>query len=371
MILRIYAFLCLIIVLIASCKIRPEKKAESFQVVKNIDDLHVSIEVLEAYVIEQMELNKVPGLSFALINDGKLAYHQVFGVEDISTGKSVTHSTLFEGASTSKALFAYLCMFMVEDGSLEVDQPIFDYLDPKWFPIYDFDERYEQITARMALSHTTGFPNWREGHEIEISFDPGTDFGYSGEGYQYLVRGLESKLQTDYNGLEAYFQKKLAMPLAMKHTKFVQDDYNRNHKATPHKNGIPMAVNSWTAEEFNAASAIHTEAGEFSRWIIALLNTTQLNQQTLDLFFEEQITVREAPRMLSEEGAVAWTIGLAKYELDGYTVYGHEGNNDGFNALFLLNRNKKWAMVQFNNANEVYDLGFDIFRFLHSVEVTE
>ena len=369
---RYYFFLILMALLMVSCKNPPEAKSEAPKIsVENIDGRAVSIASLESYISEQMQQMKIPGLSFALINNGKLVYHRVLGLENKNSGNPVTETTLFEGASTSKALFAYLCLFLVEEGLLDLDQPVIEYLDPKWYDVYNADERFRQITPRMVLSHTTGFPNWREEQDIEIHFDPGTDFGYSGEGYQYLVRGLESKMKTDYTGLEAYFQEKIAIPLGMEHTKFVQDDYNLSHKATPHQNGMPMPVNLWTAKEFNAASALHSEANEFCLWIMAVMNNSQLKQQSLNLFFQEQITVAEAPKLLSEEGAVAWTLGLAKYELEGYTVYGHEGNNDGFNALFLLNRDKKWAMIQFNNANEVYDFGFNIFRFLHTFKETE
>ena len=152
----------------------------------------------------------------------------------------------------------------------------------------------------------------------------------------------------------------------MTHTKYVQDEYNREHKATPHKDGLAMKKNLWTAAEFNAASALHTEAKEFSNWIIALMDKKGISQNSFDQIFEDQITVTEAPSLLKEEGAVAWTLGFAKYDMRGHIVHGHEGNNDGFNALFLMDIEKKWAMIQFNNANEVYDFGYNIFGYLHS-----
>ena len=217
----------------------------------------------------------------------------------------------------------------------------------------------------MVLSHTTGFPNWRGNGDLTIRFDPGTDFSYSGEGYQFLVRALESILETDYRGLENFYQLQVAKPLGMTHTKFVQDEYNRTHKATPHRDGKPMQMNLWTAEEFNAASALHTNAEEFSKWVIALLEEKGLQSESFDQLFEDQISVEQAPTLQSEEGAIAWTLGFAKYDQKGHIVYGHEGNNDGFNALFLMDREKKWAMIQFNNANEVYDFGYDLFGYLH------
>jgi len=99
-----------------------------------------------------------------------------------------------------------------------------------------------------------------------------------------LVKVIESILKTDYKGLEAYFQEKVAAPLGMNHTKFVQDNYNLSHKAEPHKNGKVLPTKKM-AEEFNAASAIHSEANEYSKWLIALMNKDGLTEQSYKELF--------------------------------------------------------------------------------------
>ncbi|WP_411028797.1 serine hydrolase domain-containing protein [Spongiimicrobium sp. 3-5] len=362
--------LCLLLTslaILSSCKDKSTKNngPEDYKVVLNLNDREVRADSIDSFIRQQMDLMKIPGLSFAIINNGRIAYHNVIGHTDNNSLKPVTDLTLFEGASTSKALFAYMTMFLVEEGKLDLDTPLAAYLDPAHHANYNFDERYDQVTARMVLSHTTGFPNWRGDGNLYIGFEPGTDFSYSGEGYQYLVKALESILDTDYKGLEEFYQKKVAVPLGMKYTKFVQDEYNLAHKAAPHKEGIKLPLNHWTAREFNAASAIHTDAIDFSKWVIALLENKGLSEESYDLLFTNQITVAEAPTLLSEEGAIAWTLGFAKYNIDYHVVYGHEGNNDGFNCLFLFDKNKKWGMIQFNNAHEVYDFGFNLFRYIN------
>ena len=360
-------FILLFALIALSCRDAPksEKDSLSNKTVYNLEGQAIDIDSLELYIEKQMIAIKIPGCSFVIINDSQVAYHGVFGVADIADNSPVKASTLFEGASTSKPVFAYMVMLLVDEGKLDLDTPLVNYLDPEYQNIYNFDPRYELITARMVLSHTTGFPNWRGKGDLTISFDPGTNFSYSGEGYQFLVRTVESVLETDYDGLETYFQEKVAIPLGMKHSKFVQNEYNRNHKATPHNDGRPMEKKLWTAAEFNAASALHTEAIEFSNWIIALMEQKGLSESSFDQMFKDQVTVAEAPTLLSEEGAIAWTLGFAKYEQKGHIVHGHEGNNDGFNALFLMDREVKWAMIQFNNANEVYDFGYNLFGYLH------
>ena len=109
-----------------------------------------------------MDSLNIPGLSIAVINDGKVVYHQTFGFANLEKKLPVTKKTIFEGASLSKSVFAFFTMKYVEEGRLDLDKPLYEYL-----PNADiaYDERYKKITARMVLSHRSGLPNWRENEE--------------------------------------------------------------------------------------------------------------------------------------------------------------------------------------------------------------
>src|SRR5687767_7596500 len=141
----------------------------------------------------------------------------------------------------------------------------------------------------MILSHRSGFPNWRE-HEsdkkLKIKFDPGTKYEYSGEGYQYLAMVLKHIEGSDWNRLEAAFQIRIANPLGLEHTVFIQTPYTRKHKAEPYdengkwidwKNGYEYRKRS---EEFGAAYSIHSEPLDFSKWMIAVVNKKLLNEES-------------------------------------------------------------------------------------------
>lgn len=366
--MKIQHFLLItILVLITSCREKTHQTSlqKETKTILNLNDKEVPIDSINSYVKLKMEEMNIPGVSYAIINNGELVFHNVMGHTNLETKEPVNNTTLFEGASTSKPVFASLIMLLVEDEKLDLDTPIYTYLDENTRANYAYDARYQKITARMVLSHTTGFPNWRGKNELTISFEPGTDFSYSGEGYQFLVAAIKSILQTDSQGLENYFQKRIAEPLGMVHTKFVQDEYNRSHKAFPHFNGVKKEKNNWTADEFNAASAIHTESKEFSKWLIAIMEGSLLSESNSSDLLKDQITSSKAPSLATNEGAIAWTLGFAKYKNSGHTVYGHEGNNDGFNGLFLFDKEKKWGMIQFNNANEVYDFGYELFGYIN------
>ncbi|GAA4278069.1 serine hydrolase domain-containing protein [Aquimarina mytili] len=364
---KLHIFLVITLAFISSCKenYRKDLSQKETKTIQNLNNQKVSIDSINAFIKRKMKEMDIPGVSYAIINNGQLVFHNTLGYSNLETKIPVNSETIFEGASTSKPVFASLVMLLVEDKKLDLDTPLYTYLDENTRNNYNHDLRYQKITARIVLSHTTGFPNWRGSGDLTISFEPGTDFSYSGEGYQFLVKTIESILLTDYKGLENYFQQRIATPLGMIHTKFVQDDYNRNHKAFPHFRGIKKEKNNWIAKEFNAASALHTESREFSKWLIAIMENSLLSKSSTEIMLMDQIEASKTPSLLSDAGAMAWTLGFAKYKNSGHIIYGHEGNNDGFSCLFLFDKDKKWAMIQFNNANEAYDFGYDLFGYIN------
>lgn len=309
----------------------------------------IGVDTLEHYITAQMQHLKVPGMSFVLINEGMVVFHEVYGYADIKNGEAVTKSTIFEGASLSKPLFAYFVMTYVEEGLLDLDKPLYHYLP---FEDIAYDDRYKQITARMVLSHTTGFPNWRTDYEnkrLFIQFEPGTAFHYSGEGYQYLAKVLMHLLQTDNTGLEEKFQERVALPLGLEYTKYIQDDFNISHKALGYRNALPVPSDNDT--KFGAAYSVHSESRDFSKWVIALLEKRGLNETSFDELFKTQVILpEEHPQR--EAGVSSWALGFAKATLPFGDALGHGGNNRGYTSLFALVPEKKWGCVIFTNADQ-------------------
>ena len=132
-----------------------------------------------------MKKSNVPGVSIALIQHGKTIWVHGFGVKEAGTSQPVTGETVFEAASLSKPVFAYGVLKLVDQGKLRLDVPLTIYLPKPYIP---GDQRLAKITARIVLSHRTGFPNWRDGDSLPLYFTPGERFSYSGEGYIYLQR---------------------------------------------------------------------------------------------------------------------------------------------------------------------------------------
>lgn len=330
--------------------------------VQNVHGRKLKIDSIDNFITNMMHEQHIVGASYVIINNAKIAYYNVKGYSDLAQKKVVTNQTIFEGASMSKALFSYLIMFMVEDGKFNLDKPLFEYLE---FPEISNASDGRKITGRMILSHTSGLPNWRDNSvsQINLLFKPGTDFNYSGEGYQYLERVVKKILKTDDKGLEDYFKSKIASPLEMNSTKFVQDNTNLSNKAEPYENGKPISKRV-IKNEFGAAYNMHSESKDFSKFVIALMNKKNLSNKTFNELFSDQVTINESSSY-KKEGVTAWTLGFSKFNLNNTIFYGHTGNNPGYSCEFLFNREKNWGIIIFTNADQATSFGYEVLSYIN------
>ena len=143
------------------------------------------------------------GMAIAVIDHGKVGYVHAYGARN-AKGDPLTTDTVMYGASLTKTVFAYTVMRLVDLGKLNLGTPIKDDLDKplpsygpdpvfpdKYGPYKDLadDSRWEKITPRMCLTHSTGFSNFwfiEPDQKLHIHFEPGTRFSYSGEGFILL-----------------------------------------------------------------------------------------------------------------------------------------------------------------------------------------
>jgi CubicO group peptidase (beta-lactamase class C family) len=164
---------------------------------------------LDAAVHKLMANTGARGLALAVIDGGRVRYVQAYGVRN-AAGDPLRTDTIMYGASLTKTVFAYTVLQLVDQGKLALDSPLAAYLDKplpdydpeaiypdKYGPYRDLagDPRWKQITARHALTHSTGFRNfwWDEpDQKLRIHFDPGSRYSYSGEGMILLQFVIEN-----------------------------------------------------------------------------------------------------------------------------------------------------------------------------------
>jgi CubicO group peptidase (beta-lactamase class C family) len=174
---------------------------------------------IDAAVHKLMADTGARGMAVAIIDGGRVRYVQAYGVRN-AQGDPLRTDTVMYGASLTKTVFAYHVLQLVDQGKIALDTPLADYLD-KPLPDYDTeaiyrgkygpyrdlagDPRWKRITARHALTHSIGFPNfsWDEpDRKLRIHFDPGTRYSYSGEGLILLQFVIENGAKDRGLGLE-------------------------------------------------------------------------------------------------------------------------------------------------------------------------
>src|SRR5258708_20225 len=224
---------------------------------------------LEKQIPALMRLGDVPGLSIAILQNGQIHWQHSFGVKNTKANDPVTDDTIFEAASLSKPVFAYAVLKLVDQGKLALDTPLSSYL-PK---PYIEDPLLAKITARIVLSHRTGFRNWRNDQPLKIYFTPGERFSYSGEGYVYLQTVVE---QITGKPLNDVITELVFTPLGMASSSYVWRPVFDALTATGH---YPDAhsVDLWKPHHSASASTLNTTAHDYALFLSAILRGTGLN----------------------------------------------------------------------------------------------
>jgi CubicO group peptidase (beta-lactamase class C family) len=306
--------------------------------------------VLDPLIRRLMKDGDVPGLSLAVVKDGRVLYHGAFGVKDSGTGAPVGNDTMFEAASLSKPVFAYAVAKLVDAGKLDLDTSVSKYLPGD----YVDDPRLRLITVRHVLSHTTGFPNWRpDGQRLKIHFAPGERFSYSGEGFVYLQKAVE---RSSGFTLEALMKRVVFEPLRMTSSSYVWEERFEGRKATGHDaTGNPRRLQRPALA--SSAASLQTTAPDYARFLIAVLEGTGLQKKTAAEILRPQVHVDEGCQncitkkptgRISRE--IGWGLGWGLEETDGAVSLWHWGDNSsGFHCYVVGYPRQKLGVVVFTN----------------------
>jgi CubicO group peptidase (beta-lactamase class C family) len=197
--------------------------------VTRLDDSKISPSQIDTAVARLMEAAHVTGVGIAVLNDDKVVYLKTYGVRDKEKHLPLTPDSVMTAASLTKPVFAVMVMQLVHERIIELDKPVYEYLPRplQEYPAYKDlagDQRYKQITMRMLLDHTSGFPNWRQftdDKKLSMCFPPVSRFAYSGEGIALAQMVVETVTKKSVKELmiEYVFQ-----PLGMTHTSMVWEN---------------------------------------------------------------------------------------------------------------------------------------------------
>lgn len=139
---------------------------------------------LDYFIDKRMKELDVPGLSLAIVADGKIVLERGYGTADVDGDQPVTENTMFEVGSLGLPVEAYGAMLLARERKLFLDAPLSRDIETPWLPDEDASAA---ITLRQVLTHTSGLNDRVRIGSRSMSFEPGERFGYSGVGYVYLA----------------------------------------------------------------------------------------------------------------------------------------------------------------------------------------
>jgi CubicO group peptidase (beta-lactamase class C family) len=345
---------------------------------------------VDAEVQKLMAKTGAKGLALAIIDNGRVRYVQAYGVRN-AVGDPLRTDTIMYGASLTKTVFAYCVLQLVDQGKLALDVPLADYLDrplpeydteaiypDKYGPYRDLaaDPRWKKITARMVLTHSTGFANfsWDEpDQKLRIHFDPGSRYSYSGEGMILVQFVIENGRKDRGLGLDlgkltqANFDR-----LGMTRTSLqwradfrpnLADGFNDRGQAGAHDERSKVRV----------AGSMDTTITDLSKFVAALSRRQGLSAASYAAMLKPQLHIGTAhqfpnfaPELPVEQQRKDLFAGLGVVTFEGPQGRGFfKGGHDEqtANTLVCIEKTRKCVLIMSNDVRA--EAGFaELVRFI-------
>lgn len=333
--------------------------------IARLDGSSISPRQIDATMVRLLKAGEVTGVAIAVIDHGRIAYEKAYGFRDEERNLPLTIDTVMSAASITKPTFGYLVMELVSEGVLDLDKPVHQYL-PKPLPEYPRyadlanDPRYKKITARMLLSHTSGFANWRwleDDRKLRIHFAPGARFAYSGEGIDLLQLIVETITK---KSLDVLMQERIFQPFAMTRTSMVwQERFSGDSANGYDEYGRSLGVHQW--KHADAAGSMLTTVSDLARFMLVVMKGKGLREKTHKEMLSPQIQItslHEFPSLntdtTDENKAIRLSYGLG-WGLY-WTPYGEaffkEGHDEGWrNYAVCFSKPRTGIVILTNSSN--------------------
>ncbi len=294
-------------------------------------------EAIEKWLTE----NKVPVLGIGVIKDGKLQHIKTFG--ELKKGVAAPYNTLFNVASLTKPVTAMVALKLVSLGKWNLDEPVYKYWTD---PDIANDPKSKLLTTRHILSHQTGFANWRRTNadgKLRFESSPGTKYQYSGEGFEYLRKALETKF---HKTLDQLANELIFTPLQMTDTRYFWDkktDSTRFAIGYDTKGNTYETIKHKTA---NAADNLLTTLEDYGRFLVSVMNGDGLSQKVYDDMVSHQVETKAGKY---------FGLGFEIYDFgNGDYALSHGGADEGVQTIAFVFPKTKQGLLIFTNVDDGY-----------------
>ena len=291
----------------------------------------------------------VPGMAVGVLINGQVTTLRTYGVANLQTDAPVDTATIFNAGSISKPITAWTVLSLVEDGLLDLDAPVQNYV-PEWTPHHEGFSA-TSITLRMLLSHTSGLsmsavpefppaealPSLDEAivgpdSEIRIVAAPGEAWSYSGGGYSVLQLVIE---RVTGRRFEDVVRERVFEPLSMRRSSFSWNDRRQRHAATPYDSG---ASTDYFRYWGRAAAAFNTTIKDLARFAAANLTGLRAGEHLPPGLRSATIQLSHVPSPNTEQNfGIRYGLGFEIWNLrGGGRIVGHNGQNTGWGATMWV-----------------------------------
>jgi CubicO group peptidase (beta-lactamase class C family) len=331
----------------------------------------ISEKEVDELVQNTMKTFNVPGIAVGIIKDGKLVLAKGYGVANIKTQQKVDANTLFGIASNSKAFTASALAILVDEGKLNWDDKVKEYLPE--FKMYN-DYVTNEFTIRDLLTHRSGLGLgagdlmiWPDGHDFtpkdivkNIQYlKPVSGFRTKYD-YDNLLYVIAGEVIEKVSGLSwcNFVEQRLMQPLEMNNS---ASSWNRLKDTTnvivPHvpTGGKLEIVPRYTNSIFDAAAGLYSSVNDLSHWLIAQMNEGNYNGK--QLFSKKQHhEMWTSQTILPERNSFPYTTNFRTYglgwkltDINGHLEVSHTGGLDGIVTQTIMFPKEKLGIIVLTN----------------------
>lgn len=310
---------------------------------------------VDKLVDDRMYHEQIPGLALAVIKDGKIVKMQTYGFADVDSKIPVTTNTVFRIGSVSKQFIATAIMMLVEEGRISLDDPVSKYLDgtPK---------RWEKITIRHLLTHTSGIPDFsnedirvKDGpgdydHRVldalakrRLHFAPGDEWRYSNSNYHLLGMVIQKITGKPYDD---FLRERIFKPLGMTQTTIFHEGGTHPGLAMGyrwhdglHRTDAPSGV--------TAGGSVLSTISDMAKWDAALYTEIPLKKSSLLQMW--------TPVRLNDGMNWRYGFGWGVYRINDHLIVSHSGNITGFSSAMQRAVDDRLTVIVLDNRFYSYE----------------
>lgn len=315
---------------------------------------------------EWLRKHDVPSVAIAYIRDGKVAWTSVHGEQ--SPGVPATGKTIYNVASLTKPIAAETILRLVSEGKISLDEA----MSAHWIdPDIAKNPWHELLTPRLALTHQMGFTNWRYQTKdvLQFQWKPGTQTGYSGEGYEYVARFAEKKLGRPFDEL---VQQYVFDPVGMKDTALTARPWQDGRLA--HSRGANVTNPPVPRAKWSAADDLQTTISDYAKFVVSVMRNERIAKTLVDQRLtltrnavkpEEVTEVCTAAKLTGCTVSAGMGLGWEVLNFNGTTLIRHGGSDRGVRAIALFVPAEKTGVVVFTAGDNGGKVIREVFGILY------